>query len=114
MSNEKDNLGFMIGEDIYVEFDMDNMIDEDENGNVFVNTHVYRVVSSNEGEAGKERVPYDEMSEEVMERVETAVNSFLTAALRRGMEEEGIVIDDAELFDDPDVVEIEVDQENQV
>jgi hypothetical protein len=113
MSNEKDNLGFMIGEDIYVEFDMDNMIDEDENGNVFVNTHVYRVVSSNEGEVDKERVPYDEMSDEVMERVETAVNSFLTAALRRGMEEDGFG-GDKELFGDPDVVEIEVDQENQV
>jgi hypothetical protein len=105
MDKSKDTLGFMIGEDIYVEFDMENMVEEDENGNLFVNTHVYRVVESDDGSIDREKVPYDEMSDEVMEKVETAVNTFLSEAIRRGIEEDGY---GDELFADSDVDEIEV------
>lgn len=106
MDKNNNTLGFMIGEDIYVEFDTENMVEEDSDGNLFVNTHVYRVVESNDGSLDKEKVPYDEMSEEVMEKVETAVNTFLSEAIRRGIEEDGY---GDELFTDSDVDEIEVD-----
>jgi hypothetical protein len=108
MNKNNNTLGFMIGEDIYVEFDTENMVEEDSDGNLFVNTHVYRVVESDDGSLDKEKVPYDEMSEEVMEKVETAVNSFLSEAIRRGIEEDGY---GDELFADSDVDEIEVESD---
>lgn len=80
MGNEK-NFGFMIDEELYIEFDEDQVVGEDEDGNMFINTRVYKVLSVNGDTPDVESIAPEDMTEEMRAKVESAVNSMLEASI---------------------------------
>ena len=107
MSKEKEtpNVGFMIGEDYYVEFGDGDFIEEDEEGNMVALVNVYQV--EKDGDYSK----VENLSDELKEKVEVALSTFLTAALE-SLEES---IDTKEDFDkatDIDTIEVNEDDKD--
>lgn len=112
-SEENTNFGFMIGEELYIEFDENQIVGEDDEGNIFINTRVYKVISVNGQDPKVEAaIAPEDMTDDIREKVEAAVNSLLESAIDGAMKafEQGktdfMVAEDG-------TIEVEVEENNE-
>jgi len=108
MSKEKEtpNVGFMIGEDYYVEFGDGDFIEEDEEGNMVALVNVYQV--EKDGDYSK----VESLSDELKEKVEVALSTFLTAALEQSLEEGMNTTEDLDKATDIETIEVNEDDKD--
>jgi hypothetical protein len=73
----QERIGFRVGDDYYVEFADGEFIHEDENGNLFADTLVYKIVNDE-----KNLINNEEITPELHSEIEVAISAFLESAIR--------------------------------
>jgi hypothetical protein len=82
-------LGFMVGEDYYVEFANENdFIEVADDGRLAALVNVYKITASASGGEVREEVAEENMSSELQERIEVALSTFLEAAFQTYIDKE--------------------------